>query len=161
MEQERFDRITRTLATGQSRRDILKGMTGAALGGALAAVGLADASAKGPCKAPNTKYGKGRNAVCCTPDQTYDASTNTCVTPITCTPDCAGKCGGISDGCGGTCDATCPNTCKHVDCNTAIQEEDGTCWYTPTGVGGVPCNNLYYGVGAGICDTMGNCLPPS
>jgi len=40
MEQERFDRITRALTTRHSRRGVLKGMTGAALGGALAAVGL-------------------------------------------------------------------------------------------------------------------------
>ena len=36
MDQERFDRITRTLASGQSRRGVLKGVTGMAVGGLLA-----------------------------------------------------------------------------------------------------------------------------
>jgi hypothetical protein len=65
MDQERFDRITRTLSSGQSRRSLLKGVTGTAIGGLLTSVGLAEASAKGPCKTPNTKCGKGKNAVCC------------------------------------------------------------------------------------------------
>lgn len=65
MDQERFDRFTRTLASGQSRRDVLKGLTATAIGGLLAAVGTADAGAKGPCRAPNTKCGKGRSAQCC------------------------------------------------------------------------------------------------
>ena len=65
MDQERFDRFTRTLASGQSRRDVLKGLTATAIGGLLAAVGTADAGAKGACRAPNTKCGKGRSAQCC------------------------------------------------------------------------------------------------
>jgi hypothetical protein len=73
MDQERFDRITRTLATGQSRRGFLKGLTGTAIGGLLATVGIAEASAKGPCKAPNTKCGKGKNAVCCSSSQVCNA----------------------------------------------------------------------------------------
>jgi hypothetical protein len=164
MDQERFDHITRTLATGQSRRGLLKGLTGTAIGGLLVAAGIGETAAKPevPCKAPNAKYGKGRNAVCCTPGQTYNASTNACITPTPCTPDCTGKCGGASDGCTGTCNATCPSTtCPQVDCNIAIDNGDGTCWYTPAGNAGATCNNLYYGVGAGICDNMGNCLPPT
>ena len=65
MDQERFDRFTRTLASGQSRRDVLKGLTATAIGGLLAAVGTADAGAKGACRAPNTKCCKGRTAQCC------------------------------------------------------------------------------------------------
>lgn len=159
MDQERFDRITRTLATGQSRRSVLKGLTGTAFGGLLAAVGIADAAAKPevPCKAPNHKCGKGRYAACCSSSQVCD--NGTCVTPNTCVGDCTGKCGGVSDGCTDTCDATCPSTtCPQVDCNIAYDNGDGTCWYTPTGVGGVSCNNLHYGSGAGTCDTMGNCV---
>lgn len=191
MDQERIDRIARALATGQSRRSVLKGLTGAALGGFAVAAGLGEAAGKPqvPCKTPNTKYGKGRNAVCCTPDQTYDAFTNACVTPIictpdctdkcggaddgcggscdatcpdTCTPDCTGKCGGASDGCDGTCDATCPNDCAQVDCNIAMVTEEGQCWYTPDyGQEGEVCHNLYYGTGDGVCDGNGNCVPPS
>ena len=160
MDQERFDHITRTLASGQTRRGVLKGLTGMVAGGLLAAIGVSEAAAKPqvPCKAPNTKYGKGRYAVCCIPGQTYNAATNACVTPTSCTPDCTDKCGGVSDGCGGFCNATCPSTCPQVDCNIGYDDGNGGCWYTPTGVGGVPCNNLNYGVGAGICDTSGNCV---
>ncbi len=60
MEQERFDRITRALTTRHSRRGVLKGMTGAALGGALAAVGLADASAKGPLQGAQHQIWQGQ-----------------------------------------------------------------------------------------------------
>lgn len=163
MDQERFDQMTRTLASGHSRRGLLKGLSGTAIGGLLVAAGLGEAAAKPekPCKSPNTRHGRGRNAVCCTPAQTYDAATNTCVTPVLCSPDCDGKCGGASDGCTGTCDAICPSTCPQVDCNIGIDPGDGNpCWYTPTGIAGVACNNLYYGVGAGVCDAWGNCVEP-
>ena len=46
MDKERFDRITRRLASGQSRRGVLKGLVGSALGGTLAAMGLASGAAK-------------------------------------------------------------------------------------------------------------------
>ena len=48
MDQERFDQIARTLASGQSRRDVLKGLTGTAVGGLLATIGIGEAAAKGP-----------------------------------------------------------------------------------------------------------------
>ena len=46
MDKERFDRITRRLASGQSRRGVRKGLVGSALGGTLAAMGLASGAAK-------------------------------------------------------------------------------------------------------------------
>jgi len=79
MDQERFDRITRTLGSGQSRRGLLKGLTGTAIGGLLVSVGLAEASAKGPCKSPGCS--KGKNPIC----SSY-AGTCTDISE-TCTPD--------------------------------------------------------------------------
>ena len=88
MDQERFDQLTRTLASGQSRRGVLKALTGAVLGGAVAAVGVGEAAAKPevPCKAPNTKCGKGKNAQCCTSSEVCD--NGTCTTPPPPTPLC-------------------------------------------------------------------------
>lgn len=76
MDQERFDQLTKTLATGKSRRGLLKGLTGTAIGGLLAAVGIGEAAAKpdASCKAPRTKCGKGKNAVCCPSGQTCNAN---------------------------------------------------------------------------------------
>lgn len=47
MDQERFDTFAKHLAGGQTRRGVLKGLAGTALGGVLAAVGLGEAAAKG------------------------------------------------------------------------------------------------------------------
>jgi hypothetical protein len=79
MDQERFDRITRTLASGQSRRGLLKGLTGTAIGGLLATVGIAEASARGACREPGCS--KGKNAVC----SSYAGSCSD-ITGV-CTPD--------------------------------------------------------------------------
>ena len=46
MDSERFDQLTRTLASGQSRRSLLKGLTGTAVAGLLAAAGVHDAAAR-------------------------------------------------------------------------------------------------------------------
>ncbi len=46
MDQERFDRITRTLASGQSRRSVLKGLTATAVAGPLTAVGVGETTAQ-------------------------------------------------------------------------------------------------------------------
>jgi hypothetical protein len=48
MEQERFDQLARGLAAGRSRRGMVRQLAGAALGGALAAVGVGAAAAKPP-----------------------------------------------------------------------------------------------------------------
>lgn len=122
MDQERFDRITRTLATGQSRRGILKGLTGTAIGGLLASVGMAEASAKGPCKSPKAKCGKGKNAVCCesgvcNPDGTCGVDT--------CAPDGTPFCGvGQPDSpeievvcCGNACCNTQDGSANSFCCN--------------------------------------------
>ena len=90
MDRDRFDRMTRSFATGQSRRGLLKGVAATAIGGLLATAGLADASAKeskgkGPCKSPSARCGRGKDAVCCesgvcNPDGTCGTRSNRIVT---------------------------------------------------------------------------------
>ncbi len=108
MDQQRFDQLTKTLATGKSRRGLLKGLTGITLGGALAAIGLGETVAhpQVPCKAPNVKCGKGKNAVCCSSGICTPNGTCGCVGPgapgsdcTLSTQCCSGICG--DDGRGG------------------------------------------------------------
>jgi hypothetical protein len=47
MDQDRFDQITRRLGNSASRRTVIKGLGGAVVGGAFAALGLSRASAQG------------------------------------------------------------------------------------------------------------------
>ena len=70
MDRDRFDRMTRSFATGQSRRGLLKGVAATAIGGLLETADLAEAGAKepkgkGPCKSPSARCGRGKDAVCC------------------------------------------------------------------------------------------------
>lgn len=50
MDPKRFDDLSKGLATGTSRRSLVKGISGGVLGGALAMVGLGKASAKPPVR---------------------------------------------------------------------------------------------------------------
>jgi hypothetical protein len=133
MDQERFDRITRTLALGQSRRGLLKGLTGTAIGGLLASVGMAEARAKGPCKAPNTKCGRGKNATCCTGSQVCNAD-GTCGPRDFCAnvycgvPDIHDCTVGVCDPYSGVCfpETNVGGECIRVDPNTNIGQV-GTC----------------------------------
>jgi len=137
MDQERFDELTRTLASGQSRRGLLKGLTGTAIGGLLAAVGLSETSAKPevPCKSPNHRCGKGKNAVCCTSSQVCD--NGACITP----PQdlCLGK----------DCDDN--NECTTDYCS------EGVCFHR-LNTGGL-CSSPDGSVGTGRCNSMGGCDP--
>jgi hypothetical protein len=67
MDQERFDAITRTLASGISRRGVLRTLGGVSAGGVLAVVGRGTAAAKGrPCKNGGTPCNSGKHFQCCT-----------------------------------------------------------------------------------------------
>ena len=184
MDPERFDRITRTLATGQSRRGFLKTLTGAAMGGVLATAGVGAAAAKPglpACKAPNTKCGKGKTAVCC--DSSQVCASGACTTPPP--PDCAdvgcpssGECyspgicsnGSCSAetfkdpgvGCSGgrTCNGAGTCTCgATVDCNTGLGDNqctttqciEGLCYNDIHELNHTPCTNPLGGGGAGTC----------
>jgi hypothetical protein len=138
MDQQKFDAFTRTLASGQSRRGLLKGLTGTAIGGLLAAVGIAEAGAKPktnePCTAPNTKCGKGKgkNAVCVN-TQTDAANCGSCGNTCAATESCVGgqcecpaiTCSGLETVNPGTCQCTCPHTT--YDCTDPLVFNSSTC----------------------------------
>jgi hypothetical protein len=65
MDTVRFDQLARTLTSSRSRRGIVRTLAGAALGGALATAGVAGSDAKGRCRAPDAKCGRGKTAQCC------------------------------------------------------------------------------------------------
>jgi hypothetical protein len=119
MDAEQFDSVAKVLGQSNSRRGVVRTLTGAALGGILVAVGVGEAGAKKKhgaggrvtaegrkCKDGQPLCGKGKNA-CCTGGKTCLGGL--CVT-TPCVPNCTDKCGGASDGCSGTCDAAC-QTC--------------------------------------------------
>ena len=96
MDSERFDTITRTLASSNSRRGVVRTLTGAAVGGLLVAVGIGEAEAKKkhggrhsvtaqgrPCKNGGIPCGKGKNFQCCLNGDT--CSGGECVT-VPCPP---------------------------------------------------------------------------
>jgi hypothetical protein len=78
MDQERFDQLARGLASGTTRRGMVRQFTGAALGGILVAVGISEAGAKkqkhGHGKGKASSAGKDKVAVC-----HYDADAQTYV----------------------------------------------------------------------------------
>jgi hypothetical protein len=99
MDQERFDQLTRTLATGKSRRSVLKGLTGTAVGGLLAAVGMGEAVAK-PAGKPSKCYGE--NSSCTNGKQCCSGTcTNRTCAPVTPVVTCMG----------GPCDPFLPFLC--------------------------------------------------
>jgi hypothetical protein len=122
MDAKQFDSVAKALGQSNSRRGVVRTLTGAAVGGLLVAVGVGEAGAEkkhdngrhgvkaqgNPCKKGGVPCGKGKDA-CCTGGKTCQSGR--CVT-TSCVPDCTGKCGGASNGCTGTCDAACPGTCS-------------------------------------------------
>ncbi len=141
MDQERFDQITRTLAAGQSRRRLLKGLAGTALGGVLAAVGAGEAGAKGPCKTPNTKCGRGKNAVCCSSNQVCNGD---------------GTCG-PRDMCANVYCQTHANPCMVNACNSF----DGGCYpaYAAEGTECIYVDSNNFG-SYSACNATGYCPQP-
>jgi hypothetical protein len=124
MDGNRFDTLTKCLATaGTSRRRFLRGFGGGMTGALLALIGGVGAEADTLCKPsghlPQSKCTK--NAQCCS----GRCDQGNCCTPLTCDAY-AGQCGTLSDGCGGTLTCTCDagqcltcgsdNTCVSV-CN--------------------------------------------
>ncbi len=104
MDDHRFDDLTRTLASGASRRSVLRGMFGAAAGAALSMVGVTGGSAKTKDKAKQCR-GLGKKCHvgddCCS--GACDAATSTCVEPAaTCTAIGGGCIAGQTSCCGGS-----------------------------------------------------------
>ena len=119
MDDSRFDRLSKQIADGGTRRRLLRAFTGASLLGAGTLLVTEDGEAK-------ARRGKGvqgehfhkRKSTFCLNGETFralrrkkasllaqGATLGKCTTPV-CTPDCTGKtCG--PDGCGGTCGPGC------------------------------------------------------
>ena len=135
MDQERFDRIARTLASGQSRRGVLKGLTGTAIGGLLAAVGIGEAVAAPPAGKPSKCYGD--NSSCTNGKQ---CCSGTC-TNRTCAPVIpVDRCAGVT--CTATSECFTPGTCSGGVCSPQNPKDSG-----------VSCS-------IGTCDGAGTCRAP-
>ncbi len=145
MDQQRFDDLTRALATGTSRRRMLRGLTGGVLGGVLGLAGLQEASAacrvidqKCDANNPCCKGAKcaNRHCVCktaagyeaclgpgsrCINTNTDEAHCGACFTPCPPTATCVD----------GAC--VCPNgttPCNGQCVNTLTDENNcGSCGY--------------------------------
>jgi hypothetical protein len=131
MDSERFDTITRTLASGMSRRGVLRTLGGVSAGGVLAMGGRGTITAKGrQCKDGGTPCGKRKRFACCTSDQQCRSNSS----GSRCVP-AAGGCysGAYSDGTDvfTTCDCWTSGTPgtggSSCGANTCATETDGTC----------------------------------
>ncbi len=132
MDDRRFDSLVRTMASGASRRQVLKGLLGLGAGsvGAAVVAGGADAARRG-YSGPNVQP----------PPSCYN----------TCRPD---QCGG-SDGCGGTCGCAEGRTCTSygtcaIPCTTSADCRGCAC--RPVGDEGSFC------IGATLGACTENCI---
>lgn len=132
MDDSRFDRLSKRIADGGSRRGLLRAVTGLSLVGASALLVAEDGDAKARRgKGVQSEHWRKKKATYCLNGETVrryrrqqerlleeGATLGKCTTPPVCTPDCTGKeCG--PDGCGGTCGPGCTGfTCC---------ASDGTC----------------------------------
>ena len=163
MDSKRFDGLTRALATGQSRRSIIKGLFGLGAAAAVSSV-LPDATEAR------------RSSISTAPSTTTPAPTTTSL------PPCAGvRCG---HECCATADQCCDGECcaagsvclaRRLDCSTSQCEEKCctplTCEDTPPAGLGEPCGTPWddgcggtidCGCKEGICDpTQGVCVIPT
>ena len=130
MDQERFDRLTRTLASGQTRRGVLKGLGGGLMAGMFAALGRSDALAD-VCKADGKACKK--DDQCCSGECIGGSGTGS-------TGKSSGVCGCTATPNGGFCDA-------HSDCCSGICQ-GGTCVATVAGT----CTGSGGECGNGLCD---------
>ena len=148
MEPDRFDQMTLSLASIQSRRGLL-GIIAAGLGGGGLGVDADREAAarkrrrrgrkkRKACQNGKTKCGSkcrdlssnenncGSCGNACGPDETFQDGN--CVAD--CIPACGGAACGDDDGCGGVCDGACPPgaevTCTNGVCDCALQ---GACCF--------------------------------
>ena len=149
MDAERFDRLTRQLATGHTRRGMLRGLLGTVLAGTVLTRQSSPARAA-ICVNAST-------GTVCTCETAAACTTNGCGGDGCCTPNCDGTtCG--DDGCGGLC--ACP---------LGLQCSDGVCGMapcTPT-CDGKTCGDDGCGGSCGTCqkrgqtcNSVGQCVTP-
>ena len=154
MDETRFDTLARTLTQVRSRRGLTRLLTGLALGGPLALLGLADAGGKkknkkkskkkknkpppphqddlpplppNPCPARQRPCGGKCVADCLDPEMEFDAATCTCRCPsgqVECAVGCVPSCPA-----GQTMD---PDTCT-CECPARLVASNGACIECPAG----------------------------
>ena len=164
MDGQRFDALTRNLAT-TSRRRALGLLAGGALGGILAKVGLADAAAQETEAARRRRRNRDRDRDRDDRDGNGDvgddcSGSNDCRRDLEC---CGGRCiNTLTDnracgGCGRACgrNETCFNGGCFRSCRTA---QAGVCDTNSCG-DLCGCNNIFNGAdGGGICESLrGSC----
>ena len=129
MDQDRFDDLTRALASTTSRRTVLKTLAGSAAGGLLALLGVHEAAADDTCKPTGKKCRKGAQccsgnceAGVCAPACTPSGLQQLCSSPEEC---CSGFCEPILDfppRCcippGTKCDTYYPEQCCSGTCHS-------------------------------------------
>lgn len=144
MDPQRFEAFSRALATGPSRRGVLKGIVGAILGGSL--VGARSATAGQSCAGPGESCSSG--ADCCS-GECSDAGVCYCTDPsrpwvgCECQQGDASACNGDADLCcdDGTCASPmtgCKSTCTEAgdtcssdaDCCSGKCSDEGMCYCT-------------------------------
>jgi hypothetical protein len=130
MDSERFDAITRTLASGLSRRGVLRTLGGVSAGGVLAVIGRGTVAAKGrPCKNGGIPCGKGNSFACCANNQQC-SSDGVCVDVVgACyTNTFAGSCECWTSGNPTTGGSTCgqPNNCVPMSPDNGICAVEGS-----------------------------------
>ena len=109
MDDSRLDKLARALSEAHSRRGLTRLLSGLAVGGPLAALGVADSEGK-PKKKKKGKKKRSRGSSPVPPPPTP---------PTGCTGSCAGKACGADNGCGTPCQTgSCPTgeTCQSGQC---------------------------------------------
>lgn len=146
MDGSRFDRLSRQLADGGSRRGLLRALTGVSLVGAGALLVAEDGDARARRgQGVQSEHWHKKKVTYCLDGQTIrryrrkqrkllaqGATRGKCQTPV-CTPECTGKtCG--PDGCGGTCGQCTGETCCASDGTCVVGTTNEAC-----GTGGNTC----------------------
>ena len=121
MDSDRFDKITRSLVEGSSRRKLLRGLVGGVFAGAAALVGWqGDEAAAAACPGGKVRC-DGKCLTACTGGRRRDPNRNCrCVCPAAKPQSCGGQCRPACTGgklrdpgtCGCVCPATKPETCN-------------------------------------------------
>ena len=173
MTDERFDTLTRRLATGTSRRGLLKGMAAIALGGVAARVrGTGDAEARARVKMACARLGQPCNIISGTPGNKICCPHLACDTDLTCCKPQNASCVDDGDCCA---DSVCRpnpsglgNRCLPPGLVGAACVEDADCAgnlvcdiYSATclEITGEPCTDNNQCV-SGVCDDYtGLCAP--
>jgi hypothetical protein len=131
MDPHRFDRFTRALGSGQSRRGMLKSLAGGAVGAALAVVGIGEAAASG------RKRSVGNSC-----NYNSDCASGLCVQESRTRKIC--HCAGAGD-CPAATDA----------CHSAACLPTGYCGFTVNV--GAPCNDGLACTTGDVCQADGSC----